>query len=229
MGDTAEAENKKVPSTSAQEPNGSRRKVPCHKHYSLISSGANSINDRISVIRENGQWTYFCGAAPIFGHPEDDRRSFRMFTAQLVCQGMCRQSDIVRVFGVFSNSVKRDVKKYREEGIARFYQPRKGRGATVMSYEVTARAQEELSRGCSRRQVADQLGVRYDTLRKAINQGRLREPSRAEATASLQQQASDKSERSVADASAEMGVACTRPEERVLAAVGMLQGAPTRF
>jgi hypothetical protein len=33
----------------------------------------------------------------------------------------------------------------------------------------------------------------------------------------------------VADASAEMGVACTRPEERVLAAVGMLDGAPTRF
>jgi len=26
-----------------------------------------------------------------------------------------------------------------------------------------------------------------------------------------------------------MGVACTRPEERVLAATGMLQGAPTRF
>ncbi len=152
-----------------------------------------------------------------------------MFTAQLVCQGVCRQSDIVRTFAVSTNSVKRSVKKYREEGIEGFYQPRKRRGATVMTDDVTARAQEQLSRGCSRHQVADQLGVRYDTLRKAINQGRLREPSGSEATASLQQQACDKSERSVADASAEMGVACTRPGERVLAAVGMLQGAPTRF
>ncbi|MBI2479711.1 MAG: hypothetical protein HYV60_14090 [Planctomycetia bacterium] len=40
---------------------------------------------------------------------------------------------------------------------------------------------------------------------------------------------SDKSQRSMIDATAEMGVACTRPEERVPAAMGMLQGAPTRF
>ena len=199
----------------------------------LIPDGATSINDRISVVREDGEWTYFCGVAPVFRHPEKDRRSFRMFTAQLACQGMCRQSDLVRTFGVSTNSVKRSVKKYREEGIESFYQPRKRRGATVMTDDITARAEELLGRGCSRRDVADELGVPYDTLRKAINQGRLREPSRAiESPAvvnDLMQQASDKSERSVADASAEMGIACTRPEERMLAAVGMLPGAPTRF
>ena len=194
----------------------------------LIPNGASSINDRISVIRDDGEWTYFCGVEPIFRHPEEDRRSFRMFTAQLVCQGVCKPSDITRTFGVSSNSVKRGVKKYREDGIGGFYQPRKGRGPTVLTDEVIAQAQELLSRGCSRGDVADQLGVRYDTLRKAINQGRLREPSRCE-TPDPPQQASDKSERSLADASAEMGVACTRPDERVLAAMGMLQGAPTRF
>ena len=195
----------------------------------LIPDGATSLNERISVVRGDGEWTYFCGLAPIFSHAEEDRRSFRMLTAQLVCQGVCRPSDIVCTFGVSANSVKRSVKKYREEGIEAFYQPRKQRGATVLTDDVTARAQEQLSRGCSRRQVANELGVRYDTLRKAINQGRLREPSGSEATASPHQESSDKSERSVADASAEMGVACTRPEERVLAAMGMLQGAPTRF
>ncbi|MFQ5932760.1 MAG: putative transposase, partial [Nitrospiraceae bacterium] len=195
----------------------------------IIPDGATPINNRISVVRDNGEWTYFCGIAPIFRHPEEDRRSFRMFTAQLVDQGVCRQWEIVRTFGVSKNSVKRSVKKYREGGIEAFYQPRQGRGATVMTEDVTARAQELLSRGCSRREVANELDVPYDTLRKAINQGRLREPSRSEPTPSLQQQASDKSERSLADASAPMGVACTRPEERVLAALGMLQGAPTRF
>ena len=195
----------------------------------LVPDGATSLNERISVFRGDGEWTYFCGVAPIFSHAEEDRQSFRMLTAQLICQGVCRPSDIERTFGVSANSVKRSVKKYREEGIEGFYQPRKRRGATVMTDDVTARAQEQLSRGCSRRQVADELGIRYDTLRKAINQGRLREPSRSEATASTQQESSDKSQRSVDDASAEMGVACTRPEERVLAAMGMLQGAPTRF
>lgn len=195
----------------------------------LIPDGATRVNERISVVRENGEWTYLIGGAPIFRHSEDDRRSFRMFTAQLVCQGVCRQPEIVGTFGVSTNSVKRSVKKYREEGVQGFYQPRKGRGATVMTEPVTARAQELLGGGCSRREVAGQLGVAYDTLRKAINHGRLREPSGSEASGSGRQTASDKSERSVADRSADMGIACTRPGERVLAAVGMLHGAPTRF
>jgi len=208
----------------------------------LIPDGATHINDRISVIRENGEWTYFYGVDVVFRHPERDIQSFRMFTAQLVCQGACQQIDIIRTFGVCTNSVRRSVKKYREEGIAAFYRPRKGRGSTVMTDEVTSQAQGLLSSGCSRREVADQLGVRYDTLRKAINQGRLHEPAQTdaavvssnEAIGTVEQPAtvpaaSDKSERSVADVSAEMGVACTRPGERVLAAMGMLHGAPTRF
>jgi len=96
-----------------------------------------------------------------------------------------------------------------------------------MSDPVTGQAQEMLSGGCSRREVANQLGVRYDTLRKAINQGRLREPAQGKrpwlpATRRMARRTfltrsrrlSDKSEPSVADASAEMGVGCTRPEER---------------
>jgi len=208
----------------------------------LVPDGATQISDSISVFRGDGQWTYFCGVAPIFGHPEQDRQSFRMLTAQLVCQGACKQADIVRTFGVSANSVKRSVKNYRQEGVHAFYRPRKGRGPTVMTEEVTARAEELLGHGCSRKEVAEQLGIQYDTLRKAIDQGRLRIPPRPDAQASRSgdtpagpdalnspDPASDKSDRSVADASAEMGVACTRPGERVLAAFGMLQGAPTRF
>ena len=192
----------------------------------LIPDGATPVSDRISVVQEKQQWTYFCGVAPVFRHDQDDRRSFRMFTAQLVCQGACRQIDVIRAFGVSANSVRRSIEKYRQEGAAGFYAARKTRGPTVMTDEVTARAQQRLSCGCSRREVAEQLAIRYDTLRKAINQGRLLEPPAADVSPAA---VSDKSQRSVTDATAEMGVACTRPEERVLAAMGMLQGAPTRF
>ena len=133
-----------------------------------------------------------------------------------------------RLVNAYVNSLKRSVKKYREEGIGSFFQPRKGRGASVLTDEVLAQAQGLLSCGSSRAEVAAQLSVRYDTLRKAINQGRLREPS-GSASPDTTRKASDKSERSLADAAAEMGVACTRPEERVLAAMGILPGAPTRF
>lgn len=197
----------------------------------LIPDGATALNDRISVVKEGQQWTYFCGVAPVFVHPEDDRASFRMFTAQLVCQGACKQADIIRAFGVSANSVRRSIAKYEQHGISGFFQPRKTRGATVLIADVIVQAQALLSQGRSRRQVAEQLNIRYDTLRKAVNQGRLHEPATETNTAPDNQAdaASDQSARSVADAAAEMGVACTRPEERVLAATGMLQGAPTRF
>jgi transposase len=194
----------------------------------MAPDGASSINDRISVVRQEGTWTYFCGVEPIFQHPDRDTPSFRMFTAQLVCQGACKQVDVVRTFGVSANSVKRSVKKYREEGIERFYRPRKRRQGTVLNSEVLAQAQELLNRGVSRREVADELGILYDTIRKAVKQGRLHEPE-CEETSSPSHATSDKSDRSWADASAEMGNACTRPEERVLAAMGMLSGAPTQF
>ena len=86
----------------------------------LIRDGATTINERISVVKENERWTYFCGVAPVFVHPEADRASFRMFTAQLVCQGVCKQSDIVRAFGVSANSVRRSVAKYEQHGVAGF-------------------------------------------------------------------------------------------------------------
>ena len=148
-----------------------------------------------------------------------------MFTAQLICQSLCKQSDIIRVFGVSSSSVKRSVKKYRTGGIPAFFAPRAVRiDGTVLNKEVKARAQELLNLGQSRQEVAKQLGIKYDTLRKAINQGRLSEPDPHAKTS-----CSNKSQRSLNDASASMGTACTRPGERILAAFGMLDGAPTRF
>ena len=66
-----------------------------------------------------------------------------MFTAQLICQGACRQVDIVRAFGVSKQSVIRSINKYRAGGVKAFYTPRATRGL-VMTPEVTAQAQQLL-------------------------------------------------------------------------------------
>jgi transposase len=203
----------------------------------LIADGAKRINDVMSVVCENGQWTYFCGVRPMFQHAENDRHSFQMFTAQLICQGACRLVDIMRAFGVSKNSVIRSVAKYRAGGVAAFYMPRATRGASVMTSEVIARAQQLLCAGWSRKEVAEELGLKLDTLRKAIQQGRLTEPCPLQPGESVPENApapppptaTDKSTRAVEDATAEMGTACTRPDQRVLAAFGLLDGAPTRF
>lgn len=204
----------------------------------MIPDGASQINGLISVIFQDKQWTYFCGVQPVFTHPENDHKSFRMFTAQLCCQGVCTQAQIIRTFGVSKNSVLRSVAKYRREEISGFYRPRKSRGPSVMTAQITVRTQSLLDRGHSRREVAEELGLHYDTLRKAIDQGRVHLSDKATSVDAISQKSetssertigSDKTTRSDADAAAgdEMGMACTRPAERVLAAVGKLPGGAT--
>jgi len=208
----------------------------------LISDDASRISDLISVARRDGLWFYFCGTQPVFQHREGDLRSFRMFTAQLCVQGVCKQADIIRAIGVSKSSVLRSVKKYRQEGVQGFYKTRRSRGAPVMTRQVIQEAQQLFQEGYSKAEVARELGVPYDTLRKAIDQGRLELP---DLPADRQHQApslaprtkiatapSDKSTRSTQDQAAgqEMGIACTRPIERVLAALGKLPGgASTQF
>jgi hypothetical protein len=146
----------------------------------------------------------------------------------------------LRAFGVSKNSLLRSVEKekYRKEGIDGFYRPRRGRsGGKILTPEVSAQAQRALDLGRTRREVAMELDIKYDTLRKAIEQGRLRERAPLPVEEDSQEPraaeppivASDKSSRSDADAAAgeEMGVACTRPCERVAAALGLLPGGAT--
>lgn len=142
----------------------------------LICEDASRISDLISVVRRDGHWFYFCGTQPVFQHGEEDLRSFRMFTAQLCAQGACKQADIIKAFGVSKSSVLRSVKKYREEGVQGFYRTRRVRGAPIMTPQVIEEAQQLFQKGYSRAEVARELDISYDTLRKAIDQGRLEVP-----------------------------------------------------
>ena len=200
----------------------------------LIPDGATQVNDRISVVQQHGQWTYFCGIHPVFEHGEEDRASFRMFSAQLVCQGSCRPSEIIQTFGVSKNSVKRSVKKYRDEGIESFFRPRRRRSSNVLTPEVVARAQELLYRGGSPSEVADELEIKRDTLRKAgtypgTGATDTRPPKRRPGPRWRPARVASRFGQVGSLRTAPMGIACTRPLERVAAALGLLDGAPTEF
>ncbi len=75
----------------------------------------------ISYQKKDGSVYSFHAGLPVFSHGETDLKSFRMFTSQLTVSGVCRQVDIVRAFGISVISMKRWVKKYREEGPELFF------------------------------------------------------------------------------------------------------------
>jgi transposase len=125
-----------------------------------------------------GQVTYFNGHMPVFIHAEDDIRTFRMITAQFCINGNVKQAEISRAFGITLISVKRAVKRYRERGVAAFYEEPKRRGPAVLRAQVLSEAQELLDEGLETSEVAEQLGVKRDTLAKAIRTGRLHKPAK---------------------------------------------------
>ena len=191
----------------------------------LIPPGASKISDIVSVWRENDRWTYFLGCHPVYFHESNDTRMFRMVTAQLIESGACRQTEIIKAFGISKSSVVRSQNKLREGGPGAFFKPRPGRtGGTVITPSIREKAQSLLDQGESRRSVEDALNIRHDTLRKAINDGRLHERKPVAVIAA-------KSERTVIDASAAegMGTACTRVAERVFASFGKSMGASMEF
>lgn len=142
----------------------------------FAASGEGYITELLSYEKRNGSVYYFHAGLPIFSHPEDDKNSFRMFTSQLVVEGNCKQVDIVKAFGVSPISVKRWVKTYRTEGVKGFFKSPASRGAHVMTPEVLTQAQQWLNEGMSRIEVADRLGIKSDTLYRAIRAGKLQEP-----------------------------------------------------
>lgn len=79
------------------------------------------INHHIGFQKRNSTVYYFNGAMPVYQHPVDDYASFRLFTSQLVVNGNAKQVEIVRAFNVSPISVKRWVKKYKEEGAESFF------------------------------------------------------------------------------------------------------------
>jgi len=190
----------------------------------LIPHGASEITDKLSVICENEKWIYMHCGLPIYAHQVSDKISFKLISSSLILTGICRNIDIQKVFNVSKSSVLRNCKRYEAEGSAAFFKSKAAakRNGQVLSAEKIESAGELLSAGFTRSEVAAKLGIKYATLSKAVQQGRIKFKAPS---------CTDKSGRSLIDSLAGdgIGVACTRTSERALAAFGLLNAAESRF
>jgi len=183
------------------------------------------INKQISFQKRDARIYYFHGLFPLFFHDEKDLKTFRFITSQLVVSGRVKGIEVSKAFGVSYISVKRNVKLLRKEGPEGFFKKLKVRSAHVLIEEVLERAQKLLDKGHNPSEVARRLDLKADTVRKAVRHGRLRKKGKEKKA----KEGQTKSERAVIDGQAEMGIACTRKEERVQAALGELAEAEPVF
>src|SRR5712672_3087426 len=152
---------------------GRNRSMP-QLHLPMFPTGVTHITIELAFEKKDGCITYFNGHMPVFTHGEKDVATFRMITSQFCVSGYAKQSDIIRAFGVTSISVKRAVKLYRERGTKGFYAPRPSRGPAVLTAGVMAEIESLLVAGVSLGEVAQKLGLKLNTLQKAVSAGRIR-------------------------------------------------------
>ena len=144
----------------------------------MFPLGVTHITALLAFIKEDENITYFNGSLPVFSHPEKDTQSFRMITAQFCVNGHTQQMEIVRAFGVTQISVKHSVKLYREEGARGFYKQKKSRGAAILTPTVLEQVQQLLTEHEEVADIAAKLGIKADTLTRAIRSGRLHKPAK---------------------------------------------------
>ena len=144
----------------------------------IFPEGMTLINQNLGVVRKDSTVTCSYGSLPVFSHDVDDMQTFRMFTSQLYVNGSASQSEICRAFGVSKISVKRSVKLYREKGMAGFFAEPNRRGPAVLTPPVLDQVQGLLDAGRSVPEIAGELSLKADTLRKSVQAGKLHKPQK---------------------------------------------------
>lgn len=140
----------------------------------LFSKDVTLINNLVGFAKRDNTVYYFCGQMPVFQHVESDLSSFKMFMSQLYIQGTATQSEINRTFGLNPINMKRWVKRYQEGGCGAFYNKKpRARNPRILRPEVLRDIQSILNEGGTPSEAARKLGIKPNTLQKAIRNGRL--------------------------------------------------------
>lgn len=192
--------------------------------------GTIEINSTVSILSKDGITTYFTGGDNYFSHPDEDMDSRRYALAQLMFNRHVRPVEIERSsLGIPHRTLMHWLRKLEEHGSSGFFKGSVRGRSSVMTPEKTIECARLMGNGLSVAAAAREMGLEESTLRKALKSGRV--PKVECAQKPQCDLVPDKSSRSRSDAQAAsgMGVACTRADERVAAAVGLICGASTRF
>ncbi|MBT5269661.1 MAG: hypothetical protein HOL70_09485 [Candidatus Marinimicrobia bacterium] len=195
--------------------------------------GAEKISASLRILRKDGRVIYFLDSDSYFDHAEGDKGGERFALTSLMVNGHVRPSELERApLCLAHRTLMNWTKQYREEGPGSFFTAKRPQPKSrVMTKDKTAECAGLLAEGYCPAEVARRADVGESTLRKAIAQKRIVLPEVSSLQSQIESLGSTKAERSRADAQAAdgIGTACTRSDERIVAAMGLAQSAVSRF
>jgi transposase-like protein len=140
----------------------------------IFPPGTTCINDVLSFDLRDDLVTYYNGLMPVFSHQKDDIQTFRLILSQFFINGNATQAELIKATHIPSITLKRAVKKYREEGSKGFFTEPKRGGPRVLTPDVISEVENLLGEGLEENEIAVQLNLKLDTLNKAIRQRRIK-------------------------------------------------------
>jgi len=142
-------------------------------HFPIFPKGTNVINGQLSFDCRDGYITYFNFMTPIHRHPVDDIKTFRLLICGFCSLGACRPCEIVKAFGINERTLMRDLELLRREGSAGFFKMIKRGGPRVITDDVKPEIERLLTQGSTIKEVAAELEISYEALRKAVQRGKI--------------------------------------------------------
>lgn len=140
----------------------------------IFPKGMTDINDVLAYAYEDENVTYYNGIMPIFTHHKDDIQTFRLILSQFYINGNASQAELVDAFGIPPVTLKRAVKLYREKGPSGFFEPKRRGGPRVLTPDVVQKAERLFEEGKDASEIAKQLDIKVDTLKKGIQEDRVK-------------------------------------------------------
>jgi len=195
--------------------------------------GASRIGTNVSVLKKEGHVTYFVCDDNYLSHKVEDKAGLQLAITTLIANRHVRASEVeTSDLGIPHRTLMRWNRQYDERGPSSFYEPRAVRSGAVITRAKAIACGRLLDEGLRIAEVAWRCGIQASTLRKAIGNGRIPcQEGRPVVTPQESLEASTKSERCQTDARAAegLGTACTRVDERLAAAFGLINGTAARF
>lgn len=196
---------------------------------------ASQINALVSVQKKGDLITYWVGASNYVSHKVGDKAGLQFAITSLIVNNHARACEIsCPPLNIPHRTLMRWIRQHDERGPCSFYVPRNVRGGKIITPEKAVECGRLLDAGMRIVEVARRAGINESALRKAVKSERIprRGVSENDDLPPWSLAATTKSERCGLDAEAAangMGTACVRADERIAAAMGLIDRASTRF
>jgi len=195
--------------------------------------GAQKIGECLSILTKDGSVTCFIGGDNYFVHPEGDRNSQRFALTSLMANRHVRAVELEGPpLCLPHRTLMNWMAQYREQGGGSFFKSAPGhRKPRIITAEKAHECAQLLAEGHRRAEIARRTHIGESTLRKAIARKQIVLPETTPPESPAEVPGSSKAERSRGDAQAAQGIgtACTRADERMAAALGLVQSATRCF